>query len=215
MTREHQLWWSLDHDTVQFGTLISVSETPAASLIRTAVTTHLCTCGLQPEVAGFSKTLAHTYQTTRCHTLVTHRSSWGSGRGRWDQGVWGSTDVAMHFFYHWATTPAGQDLVIEDSWSHSARHTTVGRTPLDEWSSRRRDLYTQHSQEINTHAFGGIRTHNLSRRAAANPRLRTRSHWDRLALSYCVRNNAVRRRWHGDIVSWGVGSLLRGNGICM
>jgi len=24
---------------------------------------------------------------------------------------------------------------------HTQRHTTVGRTPLDEWSARRRDLY--------------------------------------------------------------------------
>jgi len=29
---------------------------------------------------------------------------------------------------------------IQVSWSHS-RHTTFGRTPLDEWSARRRDLY--------------------------------------------------------------------------
>ena len=38
-------------------------------------------------------------------------------------------------------------LVFEVSWSHS-RRATVGRTPLDEWSIRRRDLYlTTH----NTH----------------------------------------------------------------
>jgi len=24
---------------------------------------------------------------------------------------------------------------------HTQRHSTVGRTPLDEWSARRRDLY--------------------------------------------------------------------------
>jgi hypothetical protein len=32
---------------------------------------------------------------------------------------------------------------------HTQRHTTVGRTPLDEWSARRRDLYltnTQHNK---------------------------------------------------------------------
>jgi len=50
------------------------------------------------------------------------------------------------------------------------RRTTFGRTPLDEWSCRRRDLYlttthnTQNRQDI--HAHGGVRTHNLSRRAA-------------------------------------------------
>jgi hypothetical protein len=35
------------------------------------------------------------------------------------------------------------------------------------------------------------RTHDLSRQAAADPRLEPRGHWDRLALSYSVMNNAV------------------------
>jgi hypothetical protein len=38
---------------------------------------------------------------------------------------------------------------------------------------------TQHSQQTNIHATGGIRTHNLSRRAAEDLRLRPRGHWDR------------------------------------
>ena len=41
---------------------------------------------------------------------------------------------------------------------------------------------TQHSQQTNIHVPGGIRTHNLSRRAAEDLRLRTRGHWDRLFL---------------------------------
>jgi len=61
---------------------------------------------------------------------------------------------------------------------HTQRRTTVGRTPLDEWSARRRDLYltTQHSQQTDIHAPGGIWTHDLSRRAAADLRLRPRGH---------------------------------------
>ena len=39
---------------------------------------------------------------------------------------------------------------------------------------------TQHSQQTNVHAAGGIRTHNLSRRAAVDLRLRPRSYWGRL-----------------------------------
>jgi len=39
---------------------------------------------------------------------------------------------------------------------------------------------TQHSQQTDIHAPGGIRTHNLNRRAAADLRLRPRGHWDRL-----------------------------------
>ena len=37
---------------------------------------------------------------------------------------------------------------------------------------------TQHSQQTNIHAPGGIRTHSLSRRAAADLHLRPRGHWD-------------------------------------
>ena len=47
---------------------------------------------------------------------------------------------------------------------------------------------TQHSQQTNTHAPGGIRTHDLSRRAAADLRLRPRGHWDRRAYGL-VSNN--------------------------
>jgi len=52
---------------------------------------------------------------------------------------------------------------------HTQRRSTVGRTPLDERSALRRDLYlTEHTKlTIDMHASGGIRTHNLSRRAAA------------------------------------------------
>ena len=41
----------------------------------------------------------------------------------------------------------------------------------------------QHSQQTNIHAPGGIRTHDLSRRAAADLRLRPRGYWDRQALT--------------------------------
>jgi hypothetical protein len=38
------------------------------------------------------------------------------------------------------------------------RHTTLGRTALDEWSARRRDLYltTHNTHNTNIHASGGI-----------------------------------------------------------
>ena len=38
---------------------------------------------------------------------------------------------------------------------------------------------TQQTQEIDTHVLGGIRTHNLSRRSAADVRFRPRGYWDR------------------------------------
>jgi hypothetical protein len=57
---------------------------------------------------------------------------------------------------------------------------THGRTPLDEWSGRRRGLY-QHrtTQETNSHAPSGIRTRDPSNQAAADLRLTRRGYWDR------------------------------------
>ena len=63
---------------------------------------------------------------------------------------------------------------------HTQRRVTVGRTPLYEWSARRRDIYLTHTtQQTNIHAPGAIRTRDLSKRAAAELRLKPRGHWDR------------------------------------
>ena len=64
---------------------------------------------------------------------------------------------------------------------HTRRRITVGRTHLDEWSARRRDLYltTHNTHNRQTSMLpGGIRTHDLRRRAAADLRLRPRRHWE-------------------------------------
>jgi len=52
------------------------------------------------------------------------------------------------------------------------RHTTIRRTPLPD--------NTQHSQERDIHVPAGIRTHNLCKREAADPRVRPRGHWNML-----------------------------------
>ena len=53
---------------------------------------------------------------------------------------------------------------------HTQRRSAVGRTPLDELSARRRDLYLTthdtHNRQISMPP-GGIRTQDLSRRVAA------------------------------------------------
>ena len=49
-------------------------------------------------------------------------------------------------------------------------------------------LYLYLLQQTNIHASGGIRTHNLSRRAAEDVRLRPRGHWDRRYGSYTGTN---------------------------
>ena len=38
---------------------------------------------------------------------------------------------------------------------------------------------TQHLQQVDIHASGGIRTHNATKRSVADPRLRQLCHWDR------------------------------------
>jgi len=76
---------------------------------------------------------------------------------------------------------------------HTQRRTTVGRTPLDEWSGRRRDLClttpNTHNRQISMPH--GTRTHDLSRRAAADLRLRPRGHWGRQihVCSKCISKN--------------------------
>jgi hypothetical protein len=80
----------------------------------------------------------------------------------------------------------GQGLLIIDVL-RSQTHTAVGRTPLDEWSARRRDLYlTRHNTHKRQTSMppGGIRTHNPSKWGAADPRLRPRGHWDRPEMFY-------------------------------
>ena len=67
-------------------------------------------------------------------------------------------------------------LIHEVSRSHTT-HQSVGLL----WTSDQFVAETstgQHSQQTNVHDSDGIRTHNLSRRAAADLRLRPHGHWD-------------------------------------
>ena len=89
------------------------------------------------------------------------------------------------------TTPA-KAFSFTRFLDHAQRRTTVGRTPLHKWSAHRRDLYlTTHNthNRHNIHASGGIRTHNFSRRATADLRLRPRGHWDSLQLTCKILTN--------------------------
>ena len=81
------------------------------------------------------------------------------------------------------------------SWGfldHIQRRTTVGRTPLDEWSARRRDLY--------------LTTHNTHKRQTSirpwwdsNPRSQQASgHWDRpsMRVTFLFYVSVIYRRRH-------------------
>ena len=98
-----------------------------------------------------------------------------------------------------ATALEGQDLlIIEASRSHSVKHATLGRTPLDEWSAWRRDLYltTHNTHKRHIHAPGGIRTRNPSKRAAAYPGLRPRGHCDWQSNDYAALQSQTHNYSH-------------------
>ena len=94
---------------------------------------------------------------------------------------------------------AGHGLLILDvSRSHTTTHHSRQDSSGRVISSSQRPIpdNTQHSQQTNIHAPGGIRTHDLSRRAAADLRLRPRGYWDR--PSNIVRAiKQSRMRWAG------------------
>jgi hypothetical protein len=90
-------------------------------------------------------------------------------------------DLSHHqfFFIHGATAPVGQCLLtIVDSRSQTqhTRKDSSGRAIS--LTQRPQPDSTQNSQETDIHAPGRIRTHNPSKRAAADPRLRLGGHWD-------------------------------------
>ena len=111
----------------------------------------------------------HTY-THHTHTHTTHTH----------------THTYIYIYFLWRCGPTlGIVSSILRFQDHTQRRTTIGRTPLDEWSTRRKDFYlTAQSHQKNIHATGGIRTHNHSKREAADLRLRTRGHWEQRRPAY-------------------------------
>jgi len=101
--------------------------------------------------------------------------------------IWYDTiTIWWHKIWFFILGRCGPTRVMASSFlkflDHTQWHVTVGRTPLDDWSARRRDLYLTthiHSQRTDIYAPGGIRSHNLSRRVAADLSLRPRGHWER------------------------------------
>jgi len=115
-----------------------------------------------------------------------HTMQWGLKTPFYDVLVeWQTPFGWFYFFYRVATAPSGTRSSHYGRFMIILRYATLGTTPLNEWSAQRRDLYltTQHSQETNIHAPGGIRTHNPIKRTAANPRPRPRGNWDQQMTS--------------------------------
>ena len=94
--------------------------------------------------------------------------------------------------------------ILDVSRSHTTtQHSRDSSGRVISLSQRPLPDNTRHSQQTNIHAPGGIRTHDLSRRVAANLRHRPRGHCDRrianLVYEYIptARRNTVRskKRW--------------------
>jgi hypothetical protein len=80
----------------------------------------------------------------------------------------------------------GQGLpIVEASRSHSGTRHSVGLLWTSDQPVAETSLpdNTEHSQETDIHAPGGIRIPNPSKRTAVDPRLRPRGHWDRQVLT--------------------------------
>jgi hypothetical protein len=183
--------------------LTSASEKLTASIIRTIDTM---------KAIRFSETTVNFGQTTICkipedrylHTIDTPRTACCGARS-WSVAYmcefWCSSvlrelliEVSCKYltfqsftflsFPGWNIRPTfGVSVII-----HIQTH---GRTPLDEWSARRRYLYlhrtTQHINTSDKHTWlSGIRSRDPSNRAAAvDLRLRPRDHWDRQLTFVC------------------------------
>ena len=98
--------------------------------------------------------------------------------------------LLQFYFFLWRCDPT---RVMASSFlrflDHTQLRTTVGRTPLDEWSARRRNLYlTTH----NTHnrqtsmAPVGFEPIISAGKSAADLHLRPRGHWDFYRFSYSI-----------------------------
>ena len=111
--------------------------------------------------------------------------------------------IYIRFFFLWRCGPTrAMASSFTRFLNHRQRSTAVGRTssggmigpsqrPLPDNTHNRQTFMpsarfepadnTQHSQQTDFHDPGGIRTRNPNNRAAADPRVRSRGHWDRHA----------------------------------
>ena len=115
--------------------------------------------------------------------------------------VHGYTLLGAHkciFTYHALTPETGR-----------GRHTTVGRTPLEQGSARRRDLYlTTHSTHNRYLCPRRDSNPNLSKRAAADPRRTRRGNRDQGHSSSEMKQNLSRQEKNWSFFSDYGSSLL-------
>jgi hypothetical protein len=121
-----------------------------------------------PHYRGFTTTLRH---TTLRHTSLRHASL--------RHTTLRHTTLRHASLRH---TTLRHTTLRHTTLRHTTlRHASLSRTHLEDWLARRRDLYltTDNTHKRYIHTTCGIRTHNPSKRAAAEVLLRPRGHWDR------------------------------------
>ena len=127
---------------------------------------------------------------------VTSCCEYSTGRYRSVQvGTIMIRTVIISLFVFWCNSPQWARVFSFTRFLDNTQQcTTVGRTPLDGWTSCRRDLYltTHTTLTTNFHAPDGIWTHDLIKRVAADLCLRPRSHWDWQLLSV---KKKVKVKW--------------------
>ena len=78
------------------------------------------------------------------------------GHPKHEVDIHSTTAFVMNIFFNGSTAPLGpRPPHFTTLHDHTLRHTTLGRTPLDEWSARRRNLY--------------LTTHNTHKRQTSMP----------------------------------------------
>jgi hypothetical protein len=93
------------------------------------------------------------------------------------------------FFSSGATAPSGPGSPHYRSFTITLRNTTVGRIPLDEWSTRRRDLYlTTHNTHKRQTSMppAGLEPAIPASERPPDPRLIPHGYWD----------------WHNRALAW-------------
>jgi len=80
------------------------------------------------------------------------------------------------------------------------RYSTLGMTPLVEWSARRRDLYLTTHNTHTLYALDGIRTRNSSNLTAVDPLLRPRGLFDYVRLFISSSEQSFSTALNGNII---------------
>jgi hypothetical protein len=115
-------------------------------------------------------------------------------------------------FCFWRDCPmVGQGLLKHEvSRSHTTHHPRWYSSGRVISSSQRPLPNTQHSQQTNIHDPGWIRTHNLSRPAATDLRLRPSGHWERLTYIILHHKNMKTPEWTQETITTWKSELLHG-----